>query len=430
MEPTTTDPMPRLAELRRQAAGLGTVGDPPVLTPWLRELVETLADLGAGPALLAALDLANAYPSQPDVLQRAAFECNTACASDLALPLVALADRLRPRDPDIVIELAHTLNGLGRHYQARELGRYDSTLVELPGLITEHLVAATAAGDLPDLAELTPKLIHPDWFDVRRTYDALLMRANALQRNGFPLTDDDLRGWQATLTSTMVLQTANRDMEGMNGRYAALWLSQGQFAAAIDALIDVVHQSARTLSGVVAGPSRDDEIVALALAARLDVDVVQDRAVSRPYEPVLYASWQWSPSAAWCSALQDEHSRVEAVSFAVWADWTGRVPVGPDVVAVLAQSVFSPWGARMVALPDVDDPNSMGRIQHIPPDTRNPELVAAEAALWLADPSHHDSRTISSMVTALGEVLPVVGWWGGRREQFGGVHPVNSSRFI
>ncbi len=419
----------RWEALRGEAAGLESVSDPRLLARWLDDLVHTLPEVGAPPALVASLRVASTHRTDAQALRQAGFECNEAGAPDLALPLVSLAARFEPADPDVLLELAHTFNRLGRHRQAREVGRHDRELADMPALVVEHLVAAVDAGDIADIAELTLRLTHPGWSAVRQAHDALLLRADALRRNGFPLSDVDLRGWQAALTATMLLHTADADAVGMSGRYAAMWLSPGQFAGILDGLAALVRSTGRQPVAVVAGPGRDDTIVAHAVALRLGVGVTTaepDPGVG----PVIWVSWQWSPSDQRCRALTDHRTRSSTTTFAVWADWTSRAPVGPDVVGVLAQTVFAPWAARMRVLPDPADPLAFGEVRNVPPDTRAPELVAADAAAWPSDPmAPMEEAAVSAMAAALQEMAPLAGWWGGRRERFGGRHPVRSARF-
>ena len=299
-------------------------------------------------------------------------------------------------------------------------------LEEHPGLRARSLLCrylyafnAAMAGRLELTRATLPTIVadSPETEAMRDTIAAILARAERVA-DVCSLDDRDLRGWHYVLTGGLVSHQSPYGFdEPMHGRYAWLADSLPRVATGIDRVVRLAKRL--DLPCVYAPPGRDHEILAHAVAAKLDVPVAPWPAVGVP-APGLVVLYDLAglPQADIGRLVQ---RRPDQIVFAHGAPWTTDSPVAPDVTTLLYQTIVAPWGASMLVDPETQQVTSSE------PDTRDVETIARELAaspgLDATDLVPDDVARWESLVERVWPPEP------GARSRLWAGGPVSSSRF-
>src|SRR6185436_14133196 len=151
-----------------------------------------------------------------------------------------------------------------------------------------------------------------------------------------------LTAWQAVINSTILLhESPHGYQEPMRGRYAFLSDRPELVREGIERLRNVLAVSGERLERVVATPSRQSRIVALAAAELLGLPFLD-----------------WSPGAerqglvvAWSLDSVSDGDFLKALHphgpgqrlFVHASCWTDPFPYAPDVTTLLYQTITDPW---------------------------------------------------------------------------------------
>ncbi len=222
-------------------------------------------------------------------------------------------------------------------------------LEEHPGLrersfLCRYLYAfnAAMAGELEIVRRALPTL-QPDSDDgvgMAASIAAIVERAD---RIGGVLALDarDLRGWHYVLSGSLLAHHSPFGFDTpMRGRYGWLKDSVERIAFGLDRLAPLARAVGAPC--IYAPPGRSHEIVATAVAARLDLPLAPWPAVGVPAPGlvVLYDLRELSAD----DAARLAQRRPDQLVFAHAAGWTQDAPIAPDVTTLLAQFVVPPWG--------------------------------------------------------------------------------------
>lgn len=410
----------RLAELRQAARGRLDAGEE--LSAELAELALLLEALGAPDAAAAA----GAAAARPDAeaLFQAGYQLIDVGLDDLAVAPLIEARGLRPDDARVLMELVVALEGCQRYAQAVAM----MTQVAPHLLEREELLRALCAHDAAMTGDLaTTRRLHPTLGDgpgvavLRRLAGARIARADALAAIGRPV-DGDLRAWEVILNSTVVLDVAGPEYEGMGGRWGAVWDDQASFAGRLTALQHALARAERAVSVVAHTPDRDSKVLAWALGARLGRPVAPLTG-DLPSHTLVTAFSSRALAAAGAEAIR--FSDPSAVLFAYSLDWTYAGQPAPDIVGVEAQAMFPLWGERMRVVGDLGHD---ARVDSIAPDVRPAAELGRELGATAAEADAAQLADVLALIDAVRAGGAASGLTGGDRQRFYPGGPVESSR--
>jgi hypothetical protein len=124
------------------------------------------------------------------------------------------------------------------------------------------------------------------------------------------------------------------------------------------------------LECVYSPPGRGHEILANAVARKLDLPIVPWPAVGVPAPGlvVLYDLADLAPA----DITRLSQRRPDQILFAHASPWTEDSPIAPDVTTLLYQTIVAPWGEAVVVDPVTNE------VRATPPDIRPASEVAAD----------------------------------------------------
>jgi hypothetical protein len=213
----------------------------------------------------------------------------------------------------------------------------------------------------------------PETETMRGTITAICARADRVAGTT-ALDHRDLRGWHYVLTGGLLLHQSPFGFEdAMRGRYAWLHDSLARVAFGIERLVPLVREL--RLPCVYAPPGVGHEIVARAIAARLELPLAPWPAVGVP-APGLVAMYDLSdlPATELPKLL---HRREGQILYAHASPWTRDSPVAPDATTLLYQMLEPPWQ-------DGDDPAALATAITSGPHSALDQLAEDEPARWAA----------------------------------------------
>lgn len=321
-------------------------------------------------------DLAREVAAQPDALDRCfdlGYRLMHHGLAHLAEAFLAPAALDRPQDAPVWLEYLAALDRIGRHDRALEAMDANPALLERSAAV-RYLTAfhALMTGALNRVRQLLPTLDDPVDEVVaagHRRLAAVLARADALGPLT-PLDRDDLRGWHLALNGGLLLTLSDESVDTMRGRWALFAPQPSVIAQTLQAAAHVLRQLGQPIPRVLAGPDRDSQIVAHALARMLDVPL---DPLSTDGAPGLCVIWDPDalppPVIAHLQRIHPEHP-----VFACGVRWTEAPPFAPDLVGWLHQILIPPWAGGLTR-----DPHT-GHVSEAPVDDRPVERIAAELA--------------------------------------------------
>ncbi|MFE1804724.1 hypothetical protein [Streptomyces sp. NPDC059533] len=416
-------------DVRRHMAS----GDIPSAVRALRPLADTvpLADLASEVRPLAEAvgfdDLAKAAgkaarkPGDPNRLYEFGYLCIEHGLAFAAVPAMREALRLAPGSARrILSELVAALEAEDRRAEAtRELLRHETLLEPWPG---QYLVAYNAllSGDLATARDRAAALSAPDddtWSWAHGRLRRMLERADAAARVA-PLDATDLRGWQFTLTGTLLGTISPHGFEVMTGRYAYLSDSYEACRRGLDRLSAALEAAGHRPDAVSALPGRSDGILALAAAEILGLELV-------PYDPdrpgTLLVAYDLSEHDEDVQAgLRDRAPGQVLYEHA--SRWTEPGTVPADFSCLQRQIGSEPWGGQL----GVD---GIGEADSRQPEAIARDIVTADGAD--ADPGDGsapvDADTDAAFRAFAAAVAPL--WLTGPRAAVRSAGPIRSNSF-
>jgi hypothetical protein len=205
------------------------------------------------------------------------------------------------------------------------------------------------------LARLEVTADAPETETMRGAIEAIIERADRVA-GVCALDDKDLRGWQYVLTGSLVIHQSPYGFdEPMHGRYAWLQDSNARIATAIDRLKPL----AGDVPCVYAPAGRDHEILAHAVAKRLDLPLAEWPTIGVP-APGLVVVYDLAelPRAELTRLLP---RRTDQILFAHASPWTSDFPIAPDITTLLYQSIVAPWAEHVTTAGRGDRGRDRGR---------------------------------------------------------------------
>jgi hypothetical protein len=431
------DAQSRLVELRASCVATWEPPDPAAVAAFLGDVADTLQALELDLSAIDTLRGAAGDVDDPEALFEAGWELVDMNLDALAVTPLTRALTLQPRNVAIVNELALALEAAGSPAEAARLYRENAWATEesetAQGLYSHF---AAMVGDWP--------ATHAMALRIDPAGEQAFFRERALRRVGRAtavhgvarLTDDDVRGWDAVLAGSVLLCRAPDDLDGMNGRFGALWEQPDDLVHRLGVLRSALARAGRIPTRVVAGPDHDSQVLGWTIATvfGLPAPVSPAEASPTPGEPSLVVLFDWSAvDEEFFDRFGDDR---DAVLFAYHLDWTRRHPLAPDVVAMQAEALFAPWseGMRLDGPPDAmldPDPARRPAVVSIPADDRDPQQIAADlATLPAAAAGDADLEMLLRIIDALRAQPGDVGLFGGARDQYFPDGPVTSGKFF
>ena len=430
------DAKARLGELRASCVATWEPPDPMALAAFLGDVADTLRALDPDLSVIDTLRAAAGDVDDAEALFEAGWELVDVDLDALAVTPLARALTLQPRNIAIVNELALALEAAGSPAEAARLYRENAWAAEesetAQGLYSHF---AAMVGDWP--------ATHAMALRIDPAGEHAFFRERALRRVGRAhavrgtarLTDDDVRGWDAVLAGSVLLCRAPDDLDGMNGRFGALWEQPDDLIHRLGVLRSALARAGRMPTRVVAGPDRDSQVLGWTIATVFGLPApVSPAEPTPPGEPSLVVLFDWS------TVDEEFFDRFgadrDAVLFAYHLDWTRRHPLAPDLVAMQAEALFAPWseGMRLDGPPDAmldPDPTRRPAVVSIPADDREPREIGADLATVPTSAAvDADLEELLRVIDALRTQPGDVGLFGGARDQYFPDGPVTSGKFF
>lgn len=430
------DAQARLGELRASCVATWEPPDPLALASFLRDVADALQALEPDLSVIDALRGAAADVDDAEALFGAGWELVEVDLDALAVTPLAQALTLQPRDVAIVNELALALEAAGGPAEAARLYRENAWAAEesetAAGLYSHFAAMVGDWGAAQAMALRIDPAGEQGFFRERAL--RRVARANAVHGTA-RLTDDDVRGWDAVLAGSVLLCRASDDLDGMNGRFGALWEQPGDLVHRLGVLRSALDRAGRMPTRVVAGSDHDSQVLGWVIATLFGLPApVSPAEPTPPGETSLVVLFDWSTLD---EELFDRFGPdPDAVLFAYHLDWTRRHPLAPDLVAMEAEALFAPWqeGMRLDGPPDAmldPDPARRPKLVTIPADPREPYAIAGDLATVPATPAGDtDLDELFAITDALRAQPADVGLFGGTRDQYYPDGPVTSGRFL
>lgn len=429
---TPEDATARLRELSamafRVAAPLAT-GEREAL---LLDLANACEALRASDDLLEQLRTSSRTADDPRALDAAAAMLSDAGLSRPAAALLRAALALGHQDTETVDRLAVALHRSGEEAAATHVYQEHPWAVERSvysrALASHH---AALRGELTAVRELLEDLpTDAPVRDYRGFAVARLARADALggPEDAAATAGSELRWWEVVLQGSVLLHSSRAGEEDMKGRYAAVWDREDLFQSVLGLLDAVLVDAGLSPTAILAAPDRDSQVLGHVLAARYGLDGVRSLEEGPTVEGVpLVVAYRWHDLGDWLSRI--DAAMPHAVFFAYSLDWTRTHPVAPDVIGMLAQVLYPPWGQRQFVR-DVAGAPGGREVETVPADTRPAELLGGElAAEGGGGPDPEDLGAVLAVVRALRRATLPPGLLGGPRDPWFTGGPVHSNRF-
>ena len=290
------DAQARLGELRASCVATWEPPDPVAVASFLRDVADALQALEPDLSATDTLRAAAADVDDPEALFEAGWELVEVDLDALAVTPLARALTLQPGNVAIVNELALALEAAGSPAEAARLYRENAWAVE---------ESETAQGLYSHFAAMVGdwEATHTMALRIDPAGEQGFFRERALRRVGRAnavhgvarLTDDDVRGWDAVLAGSVLLCRAPDDLDGMNGRFGALWEQPGDLVHRLGVLRAVLDRAGRMPTRVVAGSDRDSQVLGWAIATSFGLPApVSPAEPTPPGEPSLVVLFDWS----------------------------------------------------------------------------------------------------------------------------------------
>jgi hypothetical protein len=387
------------------------------LGSWLALLAELAERRGLVP-LVGVAQQAVRDPDSPDTLYALGYALIEFGAPSVAASVLWHCLALVGDSEEVVCELVSALESALAYGDAYAILEQHAAL-RGRSFLCEYLYAFNAAmtGKLAvtraAFAALRPETEETE--SMRETIAAILDRADRVVAIT-SLDGRDLRGWQYVLTGTLLTHRSPYGFdEGMNGRYAWLRDSHARVLTGIDLLAPLVRATAAPC--VYAAPSRDDEILAHAVAARLQLPLMPWPVIGTPAPGVIVVYDLASLPPGELGRVRDR--RPDQILYSHATSWTNDAVVAPDVTTLLYESLVPAWGEKLNARDD--------EVTRAPPDTRDPAVIAAEivagAGLDASESARDDLEAWQALVAAAWPPTPA------RRSRLWAGGPVPSNRF-
>ncbi len=342
------------------------------LPRWLGVVAELAGRRGAEQVRDLALT-ALGDPDSPDQLYDLGYALIDAGAPDIAASILWRCLGLVGESEEVVCELVSALESALAYPDALEVLSEHATLRQR-SFLCRYLYAFNAAmsGKLELTRESLPELApdSPEDEVMAGTIAAISARADRVTGIA-PLDARDLRGWHYVLSGGLLVhQSPYGFEEPMHGRYAWLADSSARIATGLDRLRELVGDL--NLPCIYAPPGRGHEIVALAASKKLGIPIVPWPAIGVP-APGLVVIHDLAEVAEGDVARLVQRREGQIV-FAHACPWTQDIPVAPDVVTLLYQTLVAPWGQVTELDPETRE------VRASSPDLRTPEAIATEIA--------------------------------------------------
>jgi hypothetical protein len=391
----------------------------PDLASWLALLAELAERRGADELGQVAREAVR-DPDSPDRLYDLGYALIDAGAPAIAASVLWHCLALVGDSEEVVCELVSALESAlayGDAYAVLE----QHTALRGRSFLCEYLYAfnAAMAGKL-DVTRAALAELHPDSDEterMRETISDILARADRVA-GIMPLDARDLRGWQYVLTGTLLSHQSPYGFdEPMHGRYAWLRDSFARVATGITRLASLIRAS--RVECVYAPPGRDHEILARAVALRLELPLAPWPAVGVP-APGLIVVYDLA-ALPHADIARLAHRKPDQILYAHASPWTHDFALAPEVTTVLYETLVPAWGETLIADP------ATNAVAHEPADSRDVETIAAEIA---ANPGL-DAEECASDDLDRWENLVAATWppHPGPRPRFWAGGPVPSNRF-
>lgn len=356
-----------------------------------------------GPELGELVGRAAKSPRDAGALYDVAFMLYEQKQFGIGATLLTRASRLEPSSVKIIHELVSCLEALGANSHAALVLTASGLAKHDP--MSAYLLAFNLlmAGDLEAAGRVAPAAgpeAHPNFVFMVGALDAMLARARALEVS-VPLDGCALTAWHAALNGSVLLHESPHGYdEPMHGRYAYVADAAGLMREGIYKVGAVLEHVGRRPGRVVAAPDRASQILALATARALDLELLPFSEDG--LEDCLVVAWNLDAigDATVLRALRAH--RPGQVLWAHASSWTDPFPYSPDITTLLYQSVTHPWlGGAMRADPDTQ------QVTAAEPDTRPDDELAAEIlAAELTDPSAAAPELLPALLDATFGLAP------------------------
>lgn len=385
----------------------------------------------AGAELAAVLQAVAAGPDDPNALYQAGFALYEQQLFGIAATVLARADRLAPRQPRILSELAAALEGAMRYgdaalaVDASGLAESDPLLAYLSGynwiMVGE---IDRAAARLPVLADVRDDtLVH-----MRDALGGMVRRAQAVRSAGIDLGEHALTAWHAILNGTLLMHESPFGYdEPMRGRYAMVADSPGLMHEGIDRLGRILRALALAPERVIRAPDRASSILAAAVGRAFDRPVVDWSAEDQRGLVVVWSLEELDAPALLRAMFAH---RPGQILFAHASNWVTPFGYAPDVTTLLGQTITHPFTGGALRV----DPATQ-QVVPAQPDLRDDAtLAAAILAASIDSPSQTPIEPVLAIARALAELpsadrLGLGRTTGNRLRQRAG-SPVHSARFL
>jgi len=399
------------------------------------ELLDLLGQLDANlepfefPEVRSALQAARLNPDDTEALFNAGYQLVDIGLHELALPVLARALRVSPRDHQSVTEMVSALEGCWAYHLAADFLKANQWALQQSEFCRCRLAhAAAMCGDLETTRGLLPSLTgtQPMAESMARTARARVARFDAVKPS---VADPVLQDWEMVLNGALLLTCSgeDNDSEGtMHGRWA--WAQEGpdQVAHRLDVLFGVLASIGRHPSRVVFAPDHDSEILGRVAATRFGIDVASAEAGGWAQGDLVVAYMWPGGDAKFVSDIGDEP---DVTLYAHDLDWTAGCRPVPDTIGAETQYAKPPWGERL-QVNNVSDSDARPEVVTVPADDRDAATIAGEIAVLASDAVDDEVALCLKLLGAVKDGGAPCGLLTGQRDYFFPGGPVASSRFV
>lgn len=312
-------------------------------------------------------------PTKVEGLYELGYQLIEVGLPDLAASVLARANEVEPGHENVVGELVHALEISGFNAAAAQILHDAPELVDR-SFMMRYLLAFNSmmAGDGDTPRELLPDMIaegDEESFMYRRIKRFV---ARHDQITGVSALDDsDLRGWHFVTNGAILLHLSPYGLDdAMRGRYAFVQDSVSTCREAIERLRKVLDAWGAATETIWALPDRDSQILALATAEILKIDL-KNWPEDGTSEPGLIVAYDLDNiDARYLEQVYE--NRAGQILWSHAACWTPTPPFSADIHSFLYQHNVAPWGARMSFDPESDE------VVQVAPDNRDIHAVAQD----------------------------------------------------
>jgi hypothetical protein len=345
------------------------------------DALTTLAQISAkitGPDWAAHVHRAARRPNDVQALFECGYQLIERSLHEIAATVLMRAHKLDPDAEGVLSELSIALEGPGLNAEAcrvlrdaPNVLRESSTcryLLAFNTLMTADIEGARREIDLVRVASGDENAAI-----MVGNLREMLARADAI-RDVTPLDENDVRGWHAVVTGSLLLHVSPYGFESMRGRYAFVQDSESRVLEGINRLAAALDAWGKRPPRVLMLSGRESETLAVAAAEVLGLGV--ERFPLHKHVEGLIVAYDLASQPMEVLDVLVQH-RTERLLWSHAAQWTTEGPFASDATTYLYQINHTPWQAgRLRVNPDTQTQEETPEVEGSPRELADAVLNA------------------------------------------------------